>query len=261
MLKGIYLSLLPGDSIEEKFVNAASYGFTHVEVPSLETEAERLLHRSAADAAGIKVASVMNSKHWALPLSASDKTTREASAKGIIEALETALVMSADTVLLVPAVVNPEVTYEQAWQRSTAEIEKLLPFYEKEKVILAIENVGNKFLLSPLEMNAYIDYFASPYLAAYFDVGNICLYGFPQHWIKTLGKRIKKLHIKGYDSQKRRATENLLGGDIDWQAVCQALKEIDYNDVITAELTGKGEDPIAKVKNISQEMDQIFKDF
>lgn len=261
MRKGIYSYFLPGESVEEKFDSAAKLGFSCVEVPTLETEQERLRYRRAADAAAVSICSVMNNRHWSSPLSDPEPSVRRHSREGVLLSLATAVELGADTVLLVPAVVKPDVTYEEAWERSVAEIEILLPAYEKEKISLSIENVGNKFLLSPLEMTAYIDYFDNPFLGAYFDVGNICQYGIPQHWILRLGKRLKKVHIKGFDSRARAFTSSLLGGDIDWQAVCQALKKVGYDDVMTAEISGEGETPIAKAQNISAEMDKILSYF
>ncbi|NLZ62670.1 MAG: sugar phosphate isomerase/epimerase [Lentisphaerae bacterium] len=258
MRKGIYLAFLPGESPEEKFVQAAALGFQCVEIPTLLTEAERKRYRQAAVAAGIAIPSVMNSIHWSSPLSDPDPAVRAASREGMLASLATAVEVGADTVLLVPAVVKPEVTYEQAWQRSTAEIEKLLPAYQKAKVCIGIENVGNKFLLSPLEFNAYLDAFGTPYLQAYFDIGNYCAIAYPQHWIRSLGKRLKKVHIKGYDQSSKTFTKSLLASTIDWAEVRQALRDVAYDDVLTAELPGEGETIQDKVRNISLEMDQIL---
>lgn len=261
MRKGIYLNFLPGESPEEKFCKAAELSFSCVEIPALETEAERQRYRKAALAAGISVPSVMNSRHWASPLSDPDPAVRRLSREGVLHSLATAVELGADTVLLVPAVVKADVTYEQAWERSVSEIEILLPAFEAAKVSLTIENVWNKFLLSPLEMTSYIDYFDSAFLGAYFDVGNICFFGYPQHWILRLGKRLKKVHIKGFDTRTRAFTSSLLGGDIDWKAVCQALQQVGYDDVLTAEIAGEGESPLAKAQNISSDMDRILENF
>lgn len=171
--------------------------------------------------------------------------------------LATAEALGADTVLLVPAVVKPDVTYEQAWERSQAEIRRMLPAYAEKRVIIAIENVWNRFLLSPIEFCSYVDSFNSPWLAAYFDVGNILAYGYPEHWIKSLGKRLKKVHIKGFDSSKHAWT-SLLKGTVNWPAVMAALRAVGYNDVITAELRGEGDDAAAQARNVSEDMDKIF---
>ncbi|NLZ60832.1 MAG: sugar phosphate isomerase/epimerase [Lentisphaerae bacterium] len=260
MRKGIYFSFLPGESVEEKFAVAAELGFDCVELPTLSEAGDFKRYRKAAKRAGLSIPSVMNSRHWELPLSDPDPEVRKASCKALLQSLKTAVELGADTVLLVPALVKPEVTYEEAWERSCLAIELLLPAFESEKVCLAIENVGNKFLLSPIEMCSYIDGFASPYLKAYFDVGNICRYGYPQHWIRSLGPRLQKVHIKGFDSQAQKFTDDLLGGDIHWPEVCKALQEVAYNDVLIAELRGKGDSPRQQIQNISADMDQIIRD-
>lgn len=258
MKKGIYLAFLPGETVEEKFANAARLGFSCVEVPTLHDAASRRQHRAAAAAAGIMVPSVMNDGHWAHPLSDPDPAVRMQSRAIMLESLDTAAELGADTVLLVPAVVKPDVTSEQAWDRSVAEIELLLPAYRAAGVCIAVENVWNKFLLSHREMIAYIDFFASPSLQAYFDVGNIALMGYPQHWIRALGGRLRKVHIKGFDSRNRVFTPGLLAGDIDWAAVNSALREVGYDDVLTAEIAGIGETAWARSENISQDMDKIL---
>ena len=110
----------------------------------------------------------------------------------------------ADTVLLVPAVVNPQTSYHDAWTRSQEQIRKLIPMAQELKVIIGIEEVWNKFLLSPIEFARYVDEFQSPWIRAYFDVGNVVIYGYPQDWIRTLGKRIVKLHIKDFKFAEAR---------------------------------------------------------
>ena len=104
-----------------------------------------------------------------------------------------------------PAVVNPETSYREAWTRSQQQIRKLVPLAEKMKVVIAIEEVWNKFLLSPLEMARYVDEFKSPWVKAYLDVGNMVFYGYPQDWVRTLEKRIAKLHIKDFRFKDRMA--------------------------------------------------------
>lgn len=257
MQKGICYGFLPGATVEEKFAQAATLGFACVEIPTLATDADRRQFRAAADAAGIRVPSIMNQAHWSSPLSDADPAVRAKSVEGMMASLATAEVLGADTVLLVPAVVKPDVTYEQAWERSRAEISRMLPAYAEKRVIIAIENVWNRFLLSPIEFCSYVDSFNSPWLAAYFDVGNILAYGYPEHWIKSLGKRLKKVHIKGFDSSKHAWT-SLLKGTVNWPAVMAALRAVGYNGVVTAELRGEGDDAAAQAKNVSEDMDKIF---
>jgi len=109
---------------------------------------------------------------------------------------------------------------------------------KKFKVYIAVENVWNKFLLSPLEMRKFIDEIGSEYVVSYFDVGNVLISGYPQDWIHILGKRIKKIHIKDFKTEIGNITGfvNLLEGDVNWQAVISALKEINYDNYVVAEL-------------------------
>lgn len=257
MKKGICLGLVPGAELEDKYANAARLGFDCVEVATLRTDEERATHKRHAELNGIEVSSVMNTDHWKLPLSDPDPDVRRQSIQGIIQSIETADALGADTVLIVPAVVTPDVTYEQAWERSVASIADALAPAADKGVTLAVENVWNKFLLSPVEFAQYIDSFGNPALAAYFDVGNIVAYGFPEHWIRTLGTRIRKVHIKGFHAGNH-AWVQLLDGTIDWAAVMRALRDVGYDDAITAELRGEGDDPVAGVAKISRDMDQIL---
>jgi hexulose-6-phosphate isomerase len=159
--------------------------------------------------------------------------------------IQNAHLWGADTVLLVPAVVNAQTSYADAYTRSQAAIRKLLPLAEEHRIILAIEEVWNKFLLSPLEFARYVDEFKSPWIRAYFDVGNVVLYGYPQDWIRVLGKRIVKLHIKDFSFRRDPVSKklvaswvNLRDGDIDWKAIYQALADIGYRGTATVELEG-----------------------
>ena len=136
------------------------------------------------------------------------------------------------TVLVVPAVVTPKVSYRDAWTRSQAAIKSLLPDAEKHGVKIAVEEVWNKFLLSPVEFARYVDEFQSPWVGAYFDVGNVVEYGYPQEWIRELGKRILKVHIKEYKKEKRFGYP-LGEGEIDWPEVRQALLDVGYEGWIT----------------------------
>jgi hexulose-6-phosphate isomerase len=176
--------------------------------------------------------------------------------------LRNARFWGADTVLLVPAVVNEQTRYVEAWERSIKQIRKLLPLAQELKIIIGIENVWNKFLLSPLEFARYVDEFKSPWVRAYFDVGNILLYGYPQDWIRTLGKRIVKLHLKDFRFQADKATGRryaefvpLREGDLDWKQVYQALVEIGYQGTATVEVRGGGR---AELEEISRRVDLIL---
>ena len=169
----------------------------------------------------------------------------------------------ASSVLLVPAVVNKEVTYAEAYTRSQAEIRKAIPLAEELGVKIAIENVWNQFLLSPLEAARYVDEFNSPAVGWHFDVGNFLNYGWPEQWIRILGKRIQKLHIKEF-SRKKRDNEGLwkgfdvkfLEGDNDWPAVMKALDDIGYTGWAITEQAG-GDSPEG-LKDLADRLEKIL---
>ena len=257
MKKGICIGSLPGANLEEQFRLAASCGFQGVEAMTLDGDAERREFRALAESHGLAVSSVMNRDHWQRPLSDPDPAVRRRGLDGIRMSIETAAALGADTVLVVPATVTPDVTYEEAWERSAQALAEVLPFAEKSKVVLGIENVWNKFLLSPRDFAAYVDGFGSACLGAYFDVGNVALFGYPDHWIRSLALRIRKVHLKGFDAG-RSAFTWLLEGTIDWKRVVDALHEIGYEDYLVAELPRDEKDPVGRLGKISADMDHIL---
>ena len=256
--KAVLHSMLPRDlSHAERFRLAREVGFQQVECHQTDDPRDAEAIKKAADDAGIRIHSVMNGRHWSHPLSADDPAVVRHSMEGMKISLENARLWGADTVLLVPAVVNPKTSYKQAWERSQQQIRELIPLAEKLKVIIAVEEVWNKFLLSPLEFAHYVDDFRSPWVKAYFDVGNVVLYSYPQDWIRTLGKRIVKLHLKDFRFPNRKTAEfvNLREGEIDWKEVHAALNEIGYNGSATVELRGGDREYLA---DVSRRLDQIL---
>ena len=255
--KSLYYSMLPKDmSVKEKFSIARRVGFDGVEIPTLDDAGSRSEFKEAADASGIKLHSIMNQAHWRNPLSSADPSVVRTSIEGMEKSIHTAKAVGADVVLLVPAVVNAETSYKDAYERSQRNIRELLPMAEEMKVIIGIENVWNKFLLSPLEFARYVEEFDSPYLKAYFDVGNIVLYGFPQDWIRTLGDLIIRIHIKGFDARNLGSPwVNLGDGTVPWLEVRKAFSDINYNGFINAELAGG--DP-GYLRDVSIRMDKII---
>ncbi len=253
--KSLYYGMLPGKmSAEERFSLAKRTGFEGVEVPTVEDSALQAEMKAASVKTGLIIHSIMNQRHWKFPLSSSDPDAVKQSIEGMEISLRNAKEFGAEVVLLVPGVVNADTSYQDAWDRSRKNIQKLLPLAQELKVVIAIENVWNKFLLSPLEFARYVDDFKSPWLKAYFDVGNIALYGVPQDWIRTLGKRIVKVHIKGFDEKKREFVA-LLDGTIDWKTVRKALAGIGYQGWVSAEVAGGDENYL---RGVSAAMDAIF---
>lgn len=257
--KGVVFSMLPKEmSLADRFRLARDTGFPEVECYTTPDQAEAEQIKKAADAAGVKIHSVMNQAHWKFPLSSSDPAVVKESMTGLETSIRNAHLWGSETVLLVPAVVNAETRYQDAWTRSQALIRQILPLAAKLKVIIAIENVGNKFLLSPIEFARYVDDFKSPWVQAYFDVGNIVSMnvGFPQDWILTLGKRIVKLHFKEASMKRAPGQRPALGeGDIDWKAVASAIRTIGYKGSATLEMSGGDE---AYLRDVSRRFDNIL---
>ena len=255
--KGILLDMLPEKlSYADRLKLAREIGFEVLQAPTEPDERKAEELRKAADAAQIRIDSVMNMDHWKYPLSSSDPAVVEKSLAGMRTSLHNAKLWGADVVLLVPAVLDPKTSYRDAWTRSQHEIRKLLPLAEELKVVIAMEEVWNRFLLSPLEMASYIDEFQSPWVKAWFDVGNVVLYGYPQDWIRTLGPRIVKVHLKDFKRNKDSyAWVNLGEGDIDWPAVREAFAAIHYTGSATVELPAGDE---AYLRDVSRRVDRLL---
>ena len=247
-------------SVLEKMKAIREAGFEGTEMMSHMDQEEVL---RARDATGLVIPSVCGKHHWGKPLSDPNPKVREEGLEALKQTLRDAKRYGATSVLLVPAVVNKDISYNDAYQRSQAEIRKAIPLAEELGVKIAIENVWNQFLLSPLEAARYVDEFNSPAVGWHFDVGNVITYGWPEQWIRILGKRIQKLHIKEY-SRRRRDAEGLwkgfdvplLEGDNNWPAIMAALREIGYNGWGIAE-QGGGDTP-AGLKDLSERMTRIL---
>ena len=255
--KGLVFDMLPEKfSYGDRFKLARDVGFEVVQVPTEPDAGKAEEIKKAADSAGIRIDSVMNMDHWKYPLSSSDRAAVEKSLAGMRTSLHNAKLWRADVVLLVPAVVDAKTSYRDAWARSQKEIRTLIPLAEELKVVIGIEEVWNKFLLSPLEMSKYIDEFQSPWIKAWFDVGNVVLYGYPQDWIHTLGRRIVKVHLKDFKRKEDGyAWVNLGDGDVDWGAVRQAFADVGYSGSVIAELEGGDE---SYLRDVSGRIDRLL---
>lgn len=256
--KGVIESMLPkGLSMLDRFQMARDSGFELLECHTEEDPKRAEEMKQASEKTGLRIHSVMNSVHWKMPLSSADPQVVAASMKGMETSLRNAKLWGAGCVLLVPAVVNPQTSYKDAWTRSQAQIRKLIPLAQELKVIIAVEEVWNKFLLSPMEFAQYVDSFNSPWVKAYFDVGNVVLYGYPQDWIRTLGNRIVRLHLKDFRFKDRKVAEwvPLREGEIDWKEIHKALAEIGYKGPATVELPGGDQNHLTE---ISRRVDLIL---
>jgi hexulose-6-phosphate isomerase len=239
--KAVLITMLPKElSYRDRFALARASGFDGIEMQTVTNPDEAAEILAASRATGLRIHSVMNADHWRYPLSSSDAATVARSVAGMETSLRNAAQWGADVVLLVPAVVDAATSYADAWTRSQRVIrERLLPLAADHKVVIGVEEVWNKFLLSPLEFARYVDEFDSPLLKAYFDVGNVVFYGFPQDWIRALGRRIVKVHLKDFQLDRpngRFSWRNLGEGDIQWTAVRQALTDVGYTGYVTTEV-------------------------
>ena len=241
--KGImWDSIKIGETILEKFQYAKQAGFDGVQVRSHLNREEVL---QAREATGLIISSVCDSLHREFPFSHPDPKAREKGVEGLKVALEDAKIYDTDTVLFISGYVNERVSYDDCWNRSVAEMKKAIPTAEKLNVNIAIENVWNNFLLSPLEMARYIDEFESPMVRAFFDCGNVVEFGWPEQWINILDKRIARIHIKEYSREIAGKQGKWKGfgvklqeGDVNWPVVVQALDSIGYTGWATIEQAG-----------------------
>jgi L-ribulose-5-phosphate 3-epimerase len=241
--KGImWGSIGAGKTVLEKFQLSKDAGFDGIE-PLSHLDRKEVLN--ARDATGLRIPSVCGALHWEFPFSDPDPAVRAKGSDALKVTLEDANAYGADTILLVPGRVSQSISYDDCWKRSVEEIKKAIPLAEKLNVKIAIENVWNNFLLSPVEAVSYVDQFQSPAIGFYLDCGNILVYGWPEQWIRILGKRVAKIHIKEFsrkiaDKQGKGAGfgVKLQEGDVSWPAVMKALDDIGYNDWATIEQPG-----------------------
>ena len=250
-----------GLSIGEKFQLIKDAGFHGLEMDS-PSDLDRGKVIEARDKVGLVIPGVIDSVHWRKTLSDPDPAVRAAGVVGLKTSLSDAQAYGSTTVLLVPAVVRKEVSYDDAYHRSQAEIRKVLPYAEKVGVKIAIENFWNNFLLSPLEAARYIDEFDSPWIGFYFDIGNVVNYGWPEQWIRILGRRILKFDIKDYSLELRDREGPRAGfraalgeGSVDWDTVRTAIREIGYQGWGSAEVRGGDRE---RIQEISERMNRIL---
>ncbi|WP_127578923.1 sugar phosphate isomerase/epimerase family protein [Paenibacillus koleovorans] len=243
------------DAVELNLYAPGGIGFT-TDISAGEAEAIGRLARSY----GIQLRSLSTGLMGRNPLSSPDPALREQGRGVVTKQLEIAELLGMDTVLVVPGLVNADTRYDECYERTQPELRLLAAEAEKRGVRIGVENVWNKFLLSPLEFARYIDEIGSPNVGAYFDVGNVLLFGFPEQWIRILGSRILKVHVKEF----KTAVGNgggfvpLLAGDVNWKAVREALQAIGYTDTLTAEISPYAADPYQLAYDTARHLDFVI---
>src|SRR5262249_10581734 len=196
--------------------------------------------------------------HWSNPLSSPDEDVRQKGLANIRQSVETALACGATTVLVVPGVVQPEQPYAQTYALALKSMRELAGFAGERGIRLGVENVWNRFLLTPMEMGRFLDEIGSPHLGLYFDCGNILAYGYPQQWIRELGSRLVKVHVKDFESNTRQ-WKYLLQGSVDWKAVRAALTAVGYDDYLTAEMAPYPIYPEQMARDTVAHLDRIIR--
>ena len=294
MKKGIHYWALPQKlNLREKMRFAKKMGFDGLELVILETGELRLdsnedeleAIRRAAQEEDIEIIALSNSLNWKCSLTSDNDVVRDKAKNMIIRQLQIASSLKVEVILALPGFVgmdfitndlHPAVSthdginyhpghevihYELAYQRSLAAFREIAPLAEQMNITIGIENIWNQFMLSPIEMRNFIDQIGSEYVQVYFDVGNVLPYGHPEQWIRILGSRIKRVHVKDFihGCPSLKGFVNLLCGDIDFTNVMNALREIDYNSWITAEVNEKPGFPEFTAQSTSLALDQMMK--
>ncbi len=260
-----YGMISEGSTVLEKFQLVADLGFEGVELNSPNNlDSDEVLE--AMETTGLKVPGVVDSVHWGATLGDPDAEVRQRGLDGLLTALRDCKTYGGDTVLLVPGVVNAKMPYHLVYERSQTEIRKALPLAEELGVRIAFENVWNNFLLSPVEAARYVDEFESDRVGWYLDVGNLIRYGWAEHWVQALERRILKLDIKGY-SRKLQMEKGPWKGfnvkvgadDCNWPAVMSALDELGYRGWASAEVGGGDRKRLTEVLvNMTHALDAGF---
>lgn len=276
MKKGINVWSFPAGTIKDTLTLAKKAGFEGVELAlngegelSLNSTKEELLAiKNTAEDLGLSLYSLSCGLCWDYRLSDDNPQVREKAKDMIKKQLDTAKVLGADTVLVIPGAVNvsfsmPEVKipYDVVYNRALEGLNELKSHAEALKVNIGLENVWNKFLLSPMEMRDFIDKIGSEYVGSYLDIGNTLYCSYPEDWVRILGKRIKKIHFKDYrvEAGGLHGFVDLLAGDANYPEVIKALNEIGYNDWVSAEMIPNYKyHTDAIIYNTSYAMDRIL---
>ena len=187
--------------------------------------------------AGVELTSICG----AGSLTDDDPAVVELSKAQVRKMLEAAEALGMDTILVTGGRVNEQVPYDVAYDRLLAALQELRPDAERHRVAIALENIWNKLLISPLEFRDFLDRIGSPYVGCYFDTGNVLLYGYPEQWIRILNTRIKKVHFKDFrmdHGERRYEWTQLMEGAVDWPAVMREIRAIGYDDYVITEVCG-----------------------
>ena len=278
MIKGIsYLSFENGlsnnESIESALSQTKANGFDALELSvsnegiintNTSKEECRIIRQKINDS-GIFVDSIATGMSWGISPTSEDKATRNKSISLHKDALQVASNLGCKALLFVPGVVKSPISseivrYDKALDRIRDAINQLLPIADDLDVDLCMENVWNGFFYSPIELRDFVDSFESNKLGVYLDVGNLIGYQqYPPHWIELLNSRIKRVQIKdfqeNFDWTGSFSFCDIGTGDVPWKETIEALKSINYQNTIIAEMLPWDETILSRT---SAAMDQLF---
>ena len=266
--KGICSIIFPSDiPIAEKFRQAKAAGFDAMElrlgeeIPLTGNAAQLSEIAQSSRNSGVRIATLWASQPLhENPLNSASPDVRARGVSQLRRCIEIAHSVDCDAILLYPGSVTKDLGYQVTWTRFTDELSKVIPDAAQARVSLNMENVWNRFLVSPLEMRQFIDQFHSVWLQSHFDTGNIMQYGIPQDWISTLGPRIRRVHIKDYKLAAGSAQGrfvDLLEGDVDWKAVMAAFRATGYSGYMTPEISYQPGQP-NQLQTVSRQLDSIL---
>lgn len=247
---------------EKEFAAIAGAGFDGVELcyDGKFTDSELAELNSLRAKYKIDVLSLVSMHLWTYQLSSNNESDREKGKEIVKSMILDAKALGADTVLVVPGAVTESVSYVEAYNNAFKSLSELKPFIKEHKIYVGVENVWNKFLITPFEMRDFIDKLDCEYIGSYFDAGNVLVNSWPQYWVEVLGSRIKKVHIKDF----KRSVGNIEGfvdlmeGDMEWDKLMASLRAVGYDDYITVEVPFYKYAPEKFLRDVSTSLDAIF---
>ncbi|WP_088825960.1 sugar phosphate isomerase/epimerase family protein [Listeria goaensis] len=240
---------------------ADELGLVDTEILTTETTEQELLGlKNLSEKFALPISSVATALHWSYPLNANDEKVREKGKMIARKMIDACHILGGDTVLIVPGVVTEDADYATCYERAKEALLELAPYAKEKGVVIGVENVWNKFLLSPLEMKRFIDEIGDPNVKVYFDAGNVLQFAYPEQWVAILGSRIQKVHIKDFSKVigNIHGFTGLLAGDMNWPKLMESLQTIGYDGPLTCELTPYRENPLQLSRDASQAMDYIL---
>jgi len=245
---GVTQIVLPGYSLRETLQLCVEAGYEAVELvfgehhdPDIKMSFDQIeqVGKTCANA-GVEISSILGGYKDRGNLLSRSRDEQEAGRRSLLRMIDIAGTLGVGAILLHPGQLTGEGTYQQAWDTFLGILKEVEPVARARKVVIAVENVWNKFLLSPKEMREFVDQAASEWIGTYLDTANMMAYGFPEHWIRELGSRIKRVHFKDFQRGQHRFVP-LMEGDTDWPGLMHDLRTVGYDSFVVHEVSGDEE--------------------